>query len=75
IGIWGFIIFNKMYKNQRIQNFLLDKVYQSLNHLAYTKAKNPNNDPSNEGFNVDEVINEEELFNDDSDNQHNIISF
>ncbi|AYE34682.1 hypothetical protein [Clostridium septicum] len=74
ISIWGFIIFNKMHKNQRIQNFLLDKIYQSINHLTYSKYKNSNNDNSKDSFDIDEIINEEELFKDD-DNKDNIISF
>ena len=33
IGIWSFIIFLKMYKNQRINNYLLDKINKSISSL------------------------------------------
>lgn len=33
IGIWSFIIFLKMYKNQRINNYLLDKINKGISSL------------------------------------------
>ena len=41
IGIWSFIIFIKMFKNQRIQNFLLEKINTSISSLekSYKKTK------------------------------------
>lgn len=33
IGIWSFIIFLKIYKNQRINNYLLDKINKSISSL------------------------------------------
>ena len=33
IGIWSFIIFLKMYKNQRINNYLLDKINKNISSL------------------------------------------
>ncbi len=33
IGIWSFIIFLKMYKNQRVNNYLLDKINKSISSL------------------------------------------
>lgn len=79
IGIWSFITFNKMYKNQRIQNFLLDKIYQSLSSInlnaTYSQEKS---ETIEDEFNVDEFINEDELFDDEDDsnsNTDNIISF
>lgn len=33
IGIWSFIVFLKMYKNQRINNYLLDKINKSISSL------------------------------------------
>ena len=33
IGIWSFIIFLKMYKNQRINNYILDKINKSISSL------------------------------------------
>lgn len=75
ISIWGFITFNKMYKNQRIQNFLLDKIYQSISQLNFKSTYSPEN--TEDSFDVDELINEDELFNNhsSSDKTDNIISF
>ena len=39
IGIWSFIIFIKMYKNQRIQNYLLEKINNSISSLEITSNK------------------------------------
>lgn len=81
ISIWGFITFNKMYKNQRIQNFLLDKIYQSISQLnfnnTYTYGTCENSETIEDEFDVDEFINEDELFSDDNSNDksNNIISF
>lgn len=33
IGIWSFIILKKYYKAKRIQNYILEKIYQSINQL------------------------------------------
>ena len=33
IGIWAFIIFLKIYKNQRVNNYLLDKINKSISSL------------------------------------------
>lgn len=33
IGIWSFILFIKMNKNQRIQNFLLEKINKSISAI------------------------------------------
>lgn len=73
IGIWGFITFNKMYKNQRIQNFLLDKIYQSISQLNLNHNHSPD-DTENE-FDVDELINEDELFKENSTDDDSIVSF
>lgn len=75
IGIWGFITFNKMYTNQRIQNFLLDKINQSISQLNLKTSYNAEN--LEDTFDVDELINKDELFNDDSttNKSDNIISF
>ena len=80
IGIWSFITFNRMYNNQRIQNFLLDKIYQSISQLNsnFTYQSKTTEDE----FDVDELINEDELFNNNSshnnschNNEDNTISF
>ena len=75
VSIWGFITFNKMYKNQRIQNLLLDKIYQSISQLNF-KCTSPHKS-TEDAFDVDDLINEDELFNNHSsdDESNDIISF
>lgn len=34
IGIWGFIVFLRMYKNQRVQNYLIDKLNKNISSLS-----------------------------------------
>ena len=46
IGIWSFIIFNKYYKAKRIENYILEKIYQAINQLSY-KNNSTLNDNSN----------------------------
>lgn len=71
LSIWSFVIFNKIYKNQRINNFLLDKINQSI--LNHTNIKYQS---SKENLNVDDFIDENELFDSDKhDSNDNIISF
>ena len=82
ISIWGFITFNKLYKTQRVQNFLLDKIYQSIIKLDFKSAYTPEDTEDTKGtedvFDVDEIINEDELFNhsfsndNDNANKNNI---
>ena len=36
IGVWCFIIFNKTYKARRIQNYLLEKIYQEKDFYIST---------------------------------------
>ncbi len=43
IGIWSFIIFIKIYKNQRINNFLLEKLNQSILSLTSIDNKDTHN--------------------------------
>lgn len=76
IGIWSFITFNRMYNNQRIQNFLLDKIYQSISQLSlnFTYQSKTTEDE----FDVDELINEDKFFNNNNschNNEDNTISF
>ena len=40
IGIWSFIAFLKMLKNQRIQTFLLEKINKSISALENDTKKN-----------------------------------
>ena len=39
IGIWSFIVFLKMAKNQRIQTFLIEKINKSISSLEKTTHK------------------------------------
>ena len=34
LSIWGFILYNKNSKNMRINNYILEKLYQSINKLV-----------------------------------------
>ncbi|MGL5085941.1 MAG: hypothetical protein ACRC68_09575 [Clostridium sp.] len=61
LSIWSFVTFNRMYQSQRIQNFLLDKIYQSISKL--TEKSNCGENTNEAIFDVDELINEDELFN------------
>lgn len=62
IGIWSFIVFLKMAKNQRIQTYLLEKINKSICSLE----NNPN---------LDSDFLMENLITDDTDEDDNIIKF
>ena len=60
IGIWSFIIFNKYYKAQRIENYILEKIYQAINQLSY-KNNSTLNDNSNEDLvDINNLLNKED---------------
>ena len=60
IGIWSFIIFNKYYKAKRIENYILEKMYQAINQLAY-KNNSTLNDNSNEDLvDINNLLNKED---------------
>ncbi|MBQ6820747.1 MAG: hypothetical protein IJO26_05575 [Clostridium sp.] len=59
IGIWSFIIFNKHYKTKRIQNYILEKIYQSINNLTYKS-------PDIISDNHEDLANIEDLFDNES---------
>ena len=61
IGIWSFILFNKYYKTKRIQNYILEKIYQSINQLTYK------NSSLNESFD-DDLLSIDNLLEDDENN-------
>lgn len=42
IGIWSFIVFLKMAKNQRIQTFLLEKINKSISSLEKITIEDEN---------------------------------
>ena len=60
IGIWGFIIFNKYYKAKRIQNYLLEKIYQSINHLTYKNNSSLNENSDENLTDIDNLLDDEE---------------
>ncbi len=63
IGIWSFIIFLKMYKNQRINNYLLDKINKNISSLKL------NNDESVLDFDSDDSF----LDSNNLDSTNNVI--
>lgn len=48
IGIWSFIIFIKMYKNQKEKNYLLKKISNNLSRLSSSNNKDIANSPLEE---------------------------
>lgn len=60
IGIWCFIIFNKYYKAKRIQNYLLEKIYQSINHLTYKNNSSLNENSDENLTDIDNLLDDEE---------------
>lgn len=61
IGIWAFIIFNKYYKTKRIENYLLEKIYQAINQITY------NNSSLNENTDED-LLGLDDLLDENTDN-------
>lgn len=72
VGIWAFILYTKVFKNQRIQNYLLEKIYHAVNYSNYESRNPVNEQPST--FDVDKEIDEEELFKDSPSDNDKIIS-
>ena len=72
IGIWAFILYTKMYKNQRIQNYLLEKIHHAISYSTYKDKSSIKHHSSS--FDIDKEIDEEELFNESQSNNDNIIS-
>lgn len=66
IGIWSFIAFLKMLKNQRIQTYLLEKINKSISSLENSIKKIDM--PSESDFLI-----EDSVINDDADNFDNNI--
>lgn len=60
VGIWTFIIFNKYYKTQRIQNYLLEKIYQSINHISYKNNSFLNESTDENVTDIDNLLDDEE---------------
>lgn len=61
IGIWSFIAFLKMLKNQRIQTYLLEKINKSISSLENSIKKI---DMTSES----DFLIEDSVINDDADN-------
>ncbi|EOR21218.1 MULTISPECIES: Vpu [Clostridium] len=60
IGIWSFIIFNKAYKTRRIQNYLLEKIYQAINQISYKSNSSLNENSEDELLSFDDLMDEDE---------------
>jgi hypothetical protein len=60
IGIWSFIIFNKTYKARRIQNYLLEKIYQAINQITYKNSSSLNENSDDELLSPDELLDVDE---------------
>lgn len=48
IGIWSFIIFIKIYKNQKEKNYLLEKIANNLSGVNNLNTKDINEPPMEE---------------------------
>lgn len=60
IGVWSFIVFNKTYKARRIQNYLLEKIYQAINQITYRNNSLLNENSEEELLSLDDLIDEDE---------------
>ena len=60
IGIWSFIIFNKYYKTKRIQNYLLEKIYQAINQLSFKNISAVNENSDKDLVDIDDILEEDD---------------
>ena len=61
IGIWSFIIYNKMYRSKRVENYILEKIYQTL-------VKKESRPVSQEvSFDVNSILEDDNLFGESND--------
>lgn len=60
IGIWSFIIFTKYYKTKRIENYLLEKIYQAINQLTYKNNSTLNENSDEDLIGIDDLLDEED---------------
>ena len=60
IGIWSFIIFNKYYKTKRIENYILEKIYQAINQITYKNNSTLNENSDENSIDIDELLSEED---------------
>lgn len=56
IGIWSFIVFNKYYKTKKNENYLLEKIYNSINKLAYKNNNSLNNNSDDSLIKTDDLL-------------------
>lgn len=59
IGIWSFIIFSNYHKTKRIENYLLEKIYQAINQLTYKNTSSLNESSDDELTDIDTLLNDE----------------
>ncbi|MEG0297741.1 MAG: hypothetical protein RR620_13555 [Clostridium sp.] len=63
IGIWSFVIYNKMYRSKRVENYILEKMYQTM-------SKSPSNNASQEvAFDINSLLEDDNLFGVDTTNE------
>lgn len=67
IGIWSFIIYNKMYRCKRIENYILEKIYQ---HLCNLNQTNKYTSPEM-AFDINSILEDDTLFKDNSQDHKN----
>ena len=48
IGIWSFVIFTKMFNNQRIQTYLLEKINNTISSLKLSTQQDTSKTTQNE---------------------------
>ena len=60
IGIWSFIIYNKIHRSKRVQNYILEKIYQKL---SVSEKPTISNDDL---FDINSILEDDSLFNDNS---------
>ena len=66
IGIWSFVIFTKMFKNQRIQTYLLEKINSSISSIELINSNESEKNHKSE-LNEDLMI-QDSFFKDSEDN-------
>lgn len=63
IGIWSFVIYNKMYRSKRVENYILEKIYQTM-------SKTSTNNASQEvAFDINSLLEDDNLFGVDATNE------
>lgn len=76
IFIWGFVIFNKMYKNQKVNNLLLDKINTSISKVSNLESDKSNSLTPDDDVNLNEVTDNDYIKETTNEySKDNIISF